>query len=255
VRNALVVLAVAASLTLALLRTSAQEQKPEEKPRVLMCVPLGVLPGETVKVVARGFKLEGATEVRSAEPRVAVKLLSQGKTAVPGNQNPLHVGDNQVEFELVVPAELPAGPLELAFITPHGEAKYALPVAAEFPAITEQEPNPGFKQAQPLGLPQLVIGRIENPLDVDVYAVELAAGQRVVCEVIAERLGSGLDALLTAYHASGRTLVALDDLAESRDASIEFTATEAGRYYVVVQDAHDQGGPGHPYRFAVRLLP
>jgi hypothetical protein len=217
-----------------------------------MCVPLGMLPGETAKVTARGLKLEGATEVKVSDARVQAKLTSQGKANVPQNQNPKRVGDNQVEFELTVPADFPASNLEVTIVTPAGELKYSLPVGGEFATVHEKEPNPGFKQAQAVQLPQVVIGRIENPNDVDVYSIEAQAGQRLVCEVHAERLGSGLDALLTIFDAAGRIVATSDDLADSHDARVELTAAAAGKLFIVVQDAHDQGGPAHPYRLTVR---
>ena len=228
------------------------QDKPDETPRVLMCVPLGVIAGETTKVTARGLRLEGATEVKASDARATAKMTSQGKTAVPQNQNVLKVGDNQVEFELIVPADFPAGNLEIIVVTPKGEAKYALPIGADLPVALEKESNPGFKQSQAIQLPQLVIGRIEHAGDVDVYSLDLQAGQKVLCEVHAERLGSGLDAVLTIYDAAGRIVATHDDLPDSRDARLEFTAAVGGKFFVVVQDANDQGGPAHPYRLSVR---
>lgn len=233
----------------------AAQEKPEEAPRILMCIPLGVLPSATTKVTARGRLLEGATEVKTGNSRVQIKLVSQGKAVVPGNQDAQKVGDNQVEFELVTPADFPAGNLELIVVAPKGEAKYSLPVGGEAPAVAETEPNPGFKQAQAIAIPQVVIGSIENPADVDVYAIDVQAGQKLHGEVHAERLGSGLDALLSIYDSQGRLVATQDDLSDSRDARLEFTAAAAGKWFFVVQDANDQGGPAHPYRLAVKALP
>lgn len=241
----------AASIALAVSQTFGQDPQ-SDTPRVLMCIPLGALPGETTKLTSRGLKLEGATEVKASDARAQLKLVSQGKTAVPQNQNPNKAGDNQVEFELTLPADFPAGNLELTFVTPKGEAKYALPVGGELPTIAEKEPNPGFKQSQALQLPQTIIGRIESPNDVDVYSLDVQAGQKLLCEVHAERLGSAMDALLTVYDASGRILATHDDLAESRDARLELTVPAVGKLFVVVQDANDQGGPANPYRLSVR---
>ena len=228
------------------------QDKPDETPRVLMCIPLGVLPGETTKLAARGLRLEGATEVKTSDARVTAKLTSQGKTGVPQNQNVQKVGDNQVEFDLVTPADFPVGILEIIVVTPKGEAKFALPVGGDLPTVVEKEPNPGFKQSQAIQLPQLVIGGAENPGDVDVYSLDLQAGQKLLCEVHAERVGSGLDAVLTIYDTAGHIVATHDDLPDSRDARLEFTAASAGKFFVVVQDANDQGGPAHPYRLSIR---
>lgn len=254
-KNVFVTITIAVSIAFAFSPSFAQETKPDETPRALMCVPLGVLPGETMKVTARGLKLEGATEVKTSDARVTAKLTSQGKANVPNNQSPQKVGDTQIEFELVVPADFTPGDLELTFVTPQGEAKYALPVGGDVSAIAEKEPNPGFKQSQAISLPQIVIGRVENPHDVDVYSIGVQAGQKIVAEVIAQRLGSGMDAMLTVYDPTGQSVASHDDLPDSPDARLEFTAASAGKYFVVLQDAHDQGGPAHPYRLTVRLMP
>jgi hypothetical protein len=235
-------------------QTHAQDAPDAEKPRVLVCVPLGAIPGETTKLVARGLKLEGATEVKSADERVTAKLVSQGKANVPGNQNASQVGDEQIEFELEVPADYPPGDVELTYVTPKGEAMYKLAIGGEFPIVLEKEPNPGFRQSQEITLPTIVLGQIENPNDVDVYSFEAAAGQKFACEIVAQRRGSALDAVLTVFDASGHILATADDLPESRDSKLEFTAAAAGKHFVVVQDAHDQGGPAHPYRLTVRPL-
>lgn len=109
--------AILAAWTMSFAVGAAQEA-PAEAPRLLMCIPLGVLPGETTKVTARGLLLEGATKVKIDDSRVQVKLLSQGKTAVPGNQNAQKVGDTQVEFELVTPADYPHRNVEVKVVTP-----------------------------------------------------------------------------------------------------------------------------------------
>lgn len=233
----------------------AAQEKPEDASRILMCIPLGVLPGQTTKVTARGLLLEGATEVKTADSRVQVKLISQGKAVVPGNQNAQKVGDNQVEFEVITPADYPPGNLDVVVATPKGEAKYSLPIGGAAPTVAEMEPNPGFKQAQAIAIPQVVIGGIENPGDVDVYAIDVQAGQKLELEVHAERLGSGLDALISIYDSQAQLIATHDDLPDSRDARLEVTVATAGKWFVVVQDANDQGGPAHPYRLVVKALP
>ena len=50
-----------------------------------------------------------------------------------------------------------------------------------------------------------------TPQDVDVFRFEGRAGQRVVAEVLAARLGSPVDSFLTVYDAQGRVLAANDD--------------------------------------------
>lgn len=115
--------------------------------------------------------------------------------------------------------------------------------------MTETEPNDGFRQAQSLAIPQIVDGQIHADRNVDVYSIELLASQQLIAEVFARRHGSGLDSVLSVFDSKGRKIISNDDR-DSVDSKIEIRL-EAGRYFLVVQDAHDRGGPAHPYRLVL----
>lgn len=248
---------------LALVASVVAAEEPEKKPEVLMCVPLGIAPGQLTKVKARGLNLDTATEVRSRVPGLAVKFLSAGKTGVPANLNAKQAGDTQVEFELTViaaesgvaaDASASKQPLEveLAFVTPAGESLYRLPVVAG--AIVEQEPNPGFTQAQTVELSQVVLGQIERPMDVDVYRVELNEAGLVRFAVTAQKFGSALDPLISLTTYDGSLITTNDDGSSSRDAKIEYNVPRSGAYFVVVQDANDLGGEAQAYQLSIAKM-
>ena len=44
-----------------------------------------------------------------------------------------------------------------------------------------------------------------------------------------------------------------DDITDSTDSRLEYTVTKDGIYYLVVTDAHDQGGPAHVYRLSMKV--
>jgi hypothetical protein len=122
----------------------------------------------------------------------------------------------------------------------------------------EKEPNDGFDkpgkvQAQPIAMGKVVLGAIERGQDVDVYALEAPAGQKLVVEVTARRLGSPLDAALTVFDDDGSILASSDDVDETTDSRIE-SISPGGKLYVVVSDANDQGSPAHGYRLMVHSL-
>src|SRR5690606_38365137 len=93
-------------------------ETPEKKepPRVAMCVPLAVTPGQTAKVVIRGWHLEGSSEVRTSQENVTCKILTQGAANVPGQQNADQIGNQQVEVEVAVPAEVGAAEITLTVV-------------------------------------------------------------------------------------------------------------------------------------------
>ena len=234
----------------------AQDKKPPEKkdaPRVIVAIPLGTPAGKTTKVTLRGLKLDAATEVRCKVTKATAKVVSKGKAAVPNMQEAKTVGDTQVEVEVTLPADAPEGTAELTVTTAAGEsAPHKLLVEKKIPVIVEKEPNNGFKQAQPIALPQAVDGTISQNQDVDVFRFEGEAGQRVVIEVLAARYGSALDSYLSLHDADGRLLATSDDIDGSTDSRIEATLPKDGAYFVSIIDAHDTGGPAHVYRLVVK---
>jgi hypothetical protein len=234
----------------------AQEKKPPVKddvPKVIVAVPLGVPAGQATKVTLRGLKLDAVTEVRFPSAKATAKVVSKGKATVPNMQDAKRVGDTQVEVEVTLPADVPEGAAEFTVVTPAGEsAPHKLLVEKTIPVIAEKEPNNGFKQAQPIALPQAVDGVIGHNQDVDVFRFEGKAGQRVVIEVLAARHGSALDSYLSLHDADGKLLATNDDIEGSTDSRIEATLPKDGAYFVSIIDAHDTGGPAHVYRLVVK---
>jgi hypothetical protein len=235
---------------------AADEKKPDKKdtPRVIVAAPLGVIPGVATRVTVRGVKIDTATAVRFADSKVTARLLGKGKAPLGKDQDPAKFGDTQVEVEVTLPSGSGPDAGSFVVVTPAGESEaHQLLVETALPVVAEKEPNNGFAQAQPIAVPQVVDGRIQQPQDVDVFRFEGKAGQGVVLEVLAARHGSALDSILTLYDAEGRELASNDDADGSADSRLEVTLPRDGTYYVSLLDAHDQGGPDHVYRLVVRL--
>src|SRR5262245_8412082 len=188
--------AFCASAVPVLPRGLAQDKKKDPKkaePRVAVVIPLGAAPGKTTKLTVRGIKLDGATALRFGAVKATAKIVSKGAAAVP-DKNPEKVGDTQLVAEVTLPADVPDGRLEFTVVTAAGETKpHALLIETKLPVVPEKEPNEGFKQSQPIQIPQVVEGAIDRPRDVDVFRIEGKAGQRLVFEVLAARYGSALD--------------------------------------------------------------
>jgi hypothetical protein len=261
----------------------AQEKKDDAKkdaPRVTLIAPLGVNAGATATARVRGLKLADATEVKfpDAKTPITVTIKSKGKADLPPGAEAADAGDTQVEVELTVPKETPAGELPLVVVTPAGQTTpRALLVTDPATTIDEKEGNNGFRQAQALKPPATVRGRIENPDDVDVFSFTARSGQTVVAEVSAARYGSLLDSLLTLYDARGNVLASNDDATPDADATgdddgdrkkdpekalaararrdsvLKFRCPSDGTYYLSLLDANARGGAAHVYQLTVRL--
>lgn len=238
---------VACALAFGSLIAHADDAKPVA-PKVALCSPLAVPPGATTKVTLRGWFVDKATAVRCDNDQVTLKIVSQGAAAVPGKQDAKQVGDQQLELEITVAAGVSPGRVQLTVVAPDGESTpHVLLVGGDLPVISETEPNDGFRQAQAISPTQIIDGQIHSDGNVDVFAFELTEKTHLKLEVQAQQLGSGLDSILTLYHAAGAIIASNDDQATTTDSMLEATL-EPGRYFVCLQDAHDRGGAAHPYR-------
>jgi hypothetical protein len=242
-------------------RALAQEKKDEKKkePRITVVAPLAVTAGSKVTLKVRGLELAEAKEVRIGDGKPAVKteVKSKGKVPVPEKLEAKDVGDTEVQVELEVPADAPAGDLGVVVVTTAGETKpYALPVHPREALADEKEPNGGFRGAQDVlasSASATVRGAVQENNDVDVFRVPAKAGQTLKAEVTAARRGSALDAVLTVYDSRGQVVASADDSAPAddpraaRDPSLSVKLPADGVYYLALNDANDRGSTAHPY--------
>lgn len=210
--------------------------------------PVGLSPGAAAEITFRGSDLDGSTALVCDDPRVKVEGLTGGK--------------DQLKAKVSFPQGLASGPLPFRAITPRGiSAPARLWAGRSLPTRPEIEPNNGFAKAQAVPIPVAIDGEVNDGNEVDVFAVELQAGETLVAEVIAGRAGSGLDALVMIFGPDGREL-AFDDDRFGPDAAAWATAPKAGRYFVQVQDANGRNpdakfeqGKTREYRLELGRLP
>jgi len=227
------------------------QPKPAEV-RIIVCTPLGVPAGKTTRLTIRGLKLDQTTELRSAVAEVTFKILNKSKTTVTNQQDPNRIGDSQVEVEVTVPADIAGEELNFTATTPGGTTPPQRLLIDRGPVLAEKEPNNGFRKAQAIAVGQVVEGQIGQSQDVDTFRFTGQAGQPLIIEVLAARLGSALDSHLTLYDDGGQILDSNDDFGDSTDSRLEITLPRNGTYYLGLIDANDQGGPAYGYRLSVK---
>ena len=227
---------------------SAQDAKSDKQPVIVSVTPLAIVPGKEFKLAVRGAMLDEITSMKVGSTEVKVEVISKNKTPVPPNYDAKRVGDTQAEIKLTLPLETPVGKIVLIAVSANGESKpYEIRVATADDLIDEQEPNDSFKSPQNVSLGKTIVGVISDARNVDVFRVEVQAGQKLIVETIAARAGSVLDPTLTLYDSQARIIAANDDHAGSRDSRIETTLSRSGMYFVTIQDANDSGGPHFGY--------
>lgn len=248
---------VVAILGLVCGRTSPAEDSKPATPRITAIAPIEVVRGTTATLRIRGVALNGATEIRFPGAPLSIRgdITTKKNAEVPNGLEAKDVGDTMVEVNVVVPAELPSGVLALSVVTPDGTTPpREVRVVAASQIVEEKEPNGGFREAQPIEIGMTIRGLVKEDKDVDVFAFEGVARQKITAEVIAARCASLLDSVLTIYDAAGHLLATGDDAA-TRDAQLALELPANGKYYVSVQDAQDRGGAWHAYELIVRQTP
>jgi len=147
------------------------------------------------------------------------------------------------------------------------------------PECNEVESNNTVKQSQPISLPIIVNGRIDESGDADIFSFSARSGDKVALEVYARRLNSPLDSLLRLTDASGKVLKWNDDymvkdnhlhrettgmLTHLADSYLMTELPADGTYYVHLADSQHHGGSEYAYRlrisapkpdFAIRITP
>ncbi|MEX0820359.1 MAG: PPC domain-containing protein [Pirellulaceae bacterium] len=104
---------------------------------------------------------------------------------------------------------------------------------------------------QPLALPAVVTGRIEDERDEDVFQITATKGTKLAVQVESDSLGFLLDPLVQVLGADGAVIGEVDDTNRARDCLLTQTIPADGDYRIVVRDVHRHGGFRYVYRLTV----
>jgi hypothetical protein len=105
---------------------------------------------------------------------------------------------------------------------------------------------------QPIKIPVTVTGRIASRRQRDAFKFAAKQGEVIMAKVESRTLGFELDPVLELLDASGKQLVRVDDIGESRDAELVHTVPADGEFQLVVSDLHSAAGERFVYRLTVQ---
>ena len=206
-----------------------------EAPFVTSIFPLGGRVGEPVKIEMNGWNLEKTT------------LSAPHKDAKPGHHLIAATNGNLV-------------------------SNY-LPFALDtLPECLDNDSNDEPSKAQKVTLPIIVNGRADRPGDWDVFEVEGKAGETIVAEVHARRLGSPFDSFVKVTGADGKIIALNDDHYDAAsglntdhaDSYLMVKLPADGKYFIHLGDTRRHAGKEYAYRlrisqpqpdFALRVIP
>ena len=140
------------------------------------------------------------------------------------------------------------------------------------PECLDKESNDEPSKAQKVKLPIIVNGRADRPGDWDVFEVEGKAGETIVAEVHARRLGSPFDSFVKVTGADGKIIALNDDHYDAAsglntdhaDSYLMVKLPADGKYFIHLGDTRRHAGKEYAYRlriskpkpdFALRLVP
>ena len=199
-------------------------------PTLTNVTPPGGQRGSAVRLTLAGNGLDGKIQLRSSIPGTLTELSSSGAVR---------------QYLLEIDSHASPGAYPLAVETTDGVTNTWLFSVSSFPETVETESqkqrrvlrNDSPASAQPIQAPAVVNGTL-GEADRDHFSVSLQAGERIVFEVEARRLGSAVDPVLVVRTPEGRIAARSDDSPGiGADARIAYEAPLDGKYHVEVHDA------------------
>lgn len=214
-----------------------------QEPAVNSTLPGAVIPGTTMTLQLNGGNLAPIKKLWTSFP--CESSLAEGIDK--NGENP-----GQVTFKLNIPGDVPCGIHAMRVVTDKGVSPLRFLLVDDLPSVQSVASNTSFAAAQVLSVPTSVDGAVAN-LSWQFFKFPAQAGQRVAIEVLARRIGSGLDPMIRLLDAKGRELAFNDDTPGlSGDASIVHTFKDAGEYVVELRDIKYGGGA---YRLRIGDFP
>ena len=209
-------------------------------PRLELVYPRCVQRGQEVELQLRGRDLPEPRQLLSET--LDLELLE----VVSSNKR-------RADVRVRVPEDAGLGLHGLRFVGDSGLSGVRLLAVTDLPVVGESEPNGDAATAQALPLGTVVTG-VAGDENVDLFALDLEAGDELCVELLGMRLGDTLfDPALTLLDPRGFTIASSDDAALSRqDPTLQVRIGDAGRYLLQVGEASYKGNNNSRYALSVR---
>lgn len=190
-----------------------------DPPKIERLYPPGGQRGTTVECKLTGSAGDEAPQVWSSEGRLSFEFSEKRDTV-----------------KVTIPEDTIPGVHWLRFFNQHGATDLRPFVVGIIPEVNDEEPNNQLSESEQRKtiqqLPVTINGVLEKSEDVDMFAVQLTAGQTLIASVDAnERLGSPMDSVLQLLDRRG-AIVAQNDDDHGSDSQIVHTATSDGEYHI-----------------------
>lgn len=218
----------------------------------------GAQQGQNVEVILTGKNLDTATAVWFSGSGITAEIRQETQQAAVlfngtgiSGQVPTDV---RLVAALTIAPEAPLGVQQVRIVTPYGVSNAQNFVIGNLPEVNENEATEKAEMSNALELPVTVNGAIASIDDKDSFSFNLKKNARLICEVMAQRIGSPLDSYLVLQDPNGAE-VANSGQGSGLDSVLDYTALAAGKYTLHIRDIRYKGGGGFRYRLSIGELP
>lgn len=229
--------------TLQIYDASTGNVLPPPKPQLARAEPRGIQRGVATKIKLTGANLVGLRELKFGNPKLSGRIIEAE------GQKP-----TEIWAVITASADLKRGAHEFSVAGDAGESGKIQLHVDDLPQVVVGEPAQA-QSLKPLKLPVSIWGAHEKPGDTDEIHFEARAGQRIVFDVAAKRLGSKADPVLTLFDESGKALATNSGSDGSNEPLLVYTATAGGRYAVRVSELVLGASADHFYRLSIGEFP
>jgi WD40 repeat protein len=213
---------------------------PPAKPELSGAEPRGLRRGGTTRIRVTGKNLSGIGGAL-VSGRAEAKTLSAGD-------------GTGVVIEVSADRSLPLGTAQLTLWNAGGESAPLTLSVEDLDQVGEAEPNDAPSAATLSSLPATLWGSFGAKGDPDHWAFDGRAGQTIVLDAAAKRIGSKAELVVTLLDASGRVLASNIDYEGEADPLLAHVLPADGRYLVRMGDLTLGSSAEHVYRLTVGEL-
>ena len=216
--------------------------------RLMTAFPSGGKQASAVEVTVTGNNMDGVDRLLFSHPGITASPLMSESTLLQPNPRPV-----PGKFTVTIAPDVPPGIYELRMAGHFGVSNARAFMVGDQEESLSEDDNHSLPKAMKIPLGVTVNGHSDEGA-ADFFTFEAEQGQRIVLNVLAQRLDSKLDATLAICDASGREILSDRDTYRL-DPFLDFTAPAAGQYVVKIFDYLYRGGPEYAYRLSVGTQP
>ena len=216
--------------------------------RLMTAFPAGGKQASTVEVTVTGSNMDGVDRLLFSHPGITGSPLMSESTWLEPTPRPV-----PGKFQVTIAPDVPPGVYELRMAGHFGVSNARAFMVGDQKEVLPEEDHHTLPKALKIPLGVTVNGHSDEGA-ADYFTFEAEQGQRIVLNVLAQRLDSKMDATLVLCDASGRELLSDRDTYRL-DPFLDFTAPAAGPYVVKIYDYLFRGGPEYAYRLSVGTQP